>query len=109
MAPALTSTSAKPVAVDGPRRAVSAPAPTIALEVVQIADAYLSLKTLAAYSGLSIRRLRGYLTTGASPLPFYRIGGRILVRRSDYDGWAGQFRRDAVAIDALVDDILQDL
>jgi hypothetical protein len=99
-----------PTLINDPRRPMVASAPAaIALGVVQIADAYLSLKTLASYSGLSVRRLRGYLTDRAWPLPFYRIGGRILVRRSDYDVWAAQFRRDAVAVDALVDDIMQGL
>ena len=73
------------------------------------ADAYLPLRALSTYSGLSVRRLRGYLTDRRWPLPFYRIGGKILVRRSDYDGWAAQFRRDPVAIDAIVDDIMQGL
>jgi hypothetical protein len=45
----------------------------------------------------------------ARPLPFYRIGGKILVRRSDFDAWAAQFRRDLVAIDAMADDIVQGL
>src|SRR5206468_4380096 len=68
MAPTLTSPSAKPRAITGPRRSVVAPAPAaIALGVAQIADAYLSLKTLATYSGLSLRRLRGYLTDRAWP------------------------------------------
>lgn len=74
-----------------------------------VADAYFSLRTLSSYSGLSVRRLRSYLTDRTWPLPFYRIGGKILVRRSDFDTWAAQFRRDAVAIDALADDILQGL
>jgi hypothetical protein len=26
-------------------------------------------------------------------LPCYRIGGKILVRRSEYDGWAGRYRQ----------------
>jgi hypothetical protein len=73
------------------------------------ADRYFPLKALASYSGLSVRRLRSYLTDRAWPLPFYRIGGKILVRRSDFDAWAAQFRRDSVAIDALADDIMQSL
>ncbi len=81
----------------------------LTLGVVQVTDAYFSLKTLASYSGLSVRRLRSCLADRVRPLPFYRIGGKILVRRSDFDVWAAQFRRDPVAIDALVDDVLQGL
>jgi hypothetical protein len=56
-------------------------------------DPYLSLRALAAYSGLSVRTLRGYL--GLSPdqaLPCYRAGGKILVRRSEFDAWMEQYR-----------------
>ena len=77
--------------------------------VVQVSDVYFSLKTLSNYAGLSVRRLRSYLTDRTWPLPFYRIGGRILIRRSDYDAWAAHFRRDPAAVDALVDDIMQGL
>jgi hypothetical protein len=92
---------------EGERHAVQSGA--FPLAVVQVSDAYFSLKTLAGYSGLSVRRLRGYLTDRTWPLPSYRIGGKILVRRSDYDIWAAQFRRDPAAVDALVDDIMQEL
>ena len=84
-------------------------APAAVTLSVRISDAYFSLKTLASYSGLSVRRLRGYLTDRKWPLPFFRIGGKILVRKSDFDGWAAQFRRDATGVDALVDDVLRDL
>jgi hypothetical protein len=67
------------------------------------------LKTLSTYAGLSVRRLRAYLKDRAYPLPCYRIGGKILVRRSDFDAWAAQFRRDAESVDAIVDEIAQGL
>ena len=56
-------------------------------------DPYLSLRALADYSGLSIRRLRDLLDDPGRPLPCYRIGGKILVRRSEYDTWASTYRR----------------
>ena len=55
-------------------------------------DRYLSIRALAEYSGLSVRRLRDYLVDGAAPIPHYRIGGKILVRRSEYDAWTVRFR-----------------
>ena len=60
---------------------------------------------------MSVRRLRDYLHDPARPLPHYRAGGKILVRRSEFDAWAGQFRvtPSAVGVDALVDDVLQAL
>jgi len=56
-------------------------------------DPFLSLKALASYASLSVRKLRDCLNDAAHPLPCYRIGGKILVRRSDYDAWAAKFRQ----------------
>jgi hypothetical protein len=77
--------------------------------VVQVTDAYFSLKALSTYSGLSVRRLRSCLTARAWPLPYYRFGGKICVRRSDFDAWAARFRRDAAGVDAIADDIVKGL
>lgn len=69
-------------------------------------DAYLSLKMLARYSGLSVRTLRSHLTNGHRPLPSYRIGGKVLVRQSEFDAWATQFRvvRQTIDISAMADE-----
>ena len=50
-------------------------------------DPYLSLRGLADYSGLSVRKLRDLINDPAHPLPCYRVGGKLLVRRSEYDAW----------------------
>ncbi len=69
-------------------------------------DPYLSLKALSAYAGLSIRTLRMALTDPVHPLPHYRPGGgKILVRRSDFDRWMTKFRQESPDLDALVSEI----
>ena len=55
-------------------------------------DPFLSLKALAAYSGLGVRTLRAYLSDITHPLPCYRVGGKILIRRSEFDGWISKYR-----------------
>ena len=73
-------------------------------------DPFLSLRALATYSGLGVRTLRGYLADPAHPLPHYRIGGKIVVRRSEYDAWAAQFK--AVrnqSVEQVVAEVLADL
>lgn len=55
-------------------------------------DPYLSLRALSQYAGLSMRTLRGHLDSLDNPLPCYRVGGRVLVRRSEFDGWLAQFK-----------------
>jgi hypothetical protein len=55
-------------------------------------DPFLSLRALATYSGLGVRTLRTYLSDIAHPLPCYRVGGKILVRRSEFDTWMAPHR-----------------
>lgn len=76
-----------------------------------VGDAYFSLKTLSIYSGLSVRTLRGCLSDAVHPLANYRVGGKILVRRSEFDAWVRHFKRTChdVPIDALVDDVISGL
>jgi len=73
-------------------------------------DPYLSLKALSAYSGISTRKLRDLLTDPGHPLPHYRIGGKILVRRSEYDTWAGRYRRlGDPDIDRILADVVREV
>lgn len=85
-------------------------APDHEVAVVRGQDAYLPLTALATYAGLSVRKLREYLVHPAFPLPSYRIGGKLLVRRSDFDAWAQHFRTAPPAIvEALASDVLRTL
>ena len=71
-------------------------------------DGYLPLKALAGYSGLSVRTLRGYLAHPSRALPHYRVGGKLLVRRSEFDAWIAAFKAtDAGTLDALVADLMR--
>jgi excisionase family DNA binding protein len=70
-------------------------------------DPFLGLRALAAYSGLSVRTLRTLLTRD---LPHYRIGTKVLVRRSDFDAWMARYRRvGRPDVAGLVDEVLRDL
>ncbi len=55
-------------------------------------DPWLPLRALAGYSGLSVRTLRDYINAPLRALPCYRIGGKVLVRRGEFDGWMAQHR-----------------
>ena len=73
-------------------------------------DPFLSLRALATYSGMSVRTLRGHLEDPHYPLPCYRVGGKILVRRSEFDTWMARHRQVGRAnIDQLVANVLKDL
>jgi Helix-turn-helix domain len=72
-------------------------------------DPFLPLRALSAYSGISVRKLREYLDDPAHPLPSYRVGGKILVRRSEFDVWITQYRRTRTDVAQVVDDVLRGL
>ena len=74
------------------------------------ADPYLSLRALADYSGCSVRWLRDRLTDPHHPLAHYRVEGKLLVRRSDFDHWIAQYRRVGdPQIERVVADVLREL
>ena len=80
------------------------------LSALTYSDRYFSLKALARYSGLSLRTLRNHLKHRSRPLPCYRVGGRILVRQSEFDLWVLQFRvQQDGDLDGLVDAVLEGL
>ena len=62
--------------------------------IVSIAlDPFLSLKALAAYSSLSTSTLEDWVNLPPTEaLPCYRLPGKILVRRSEFDAWIERFR-----------------
>jgi Helix-turn-helix domain len=71
-------------------------------------DPYLPLRDLSGYSGLGVRTLRGYLVHASHPLPHYRMAGKILVKRSEFDRWMQEYRREVPScVDAIVDDVLK--
>lgn len=91
-----------------PRTASEAPQSRRELAVPD--DGYLSLQTLTRYAGLSVRTLRGYLHDPVTPLPHYRVRGKILVKRSDYDAWLLRFRRcQPASLDTMVNEVLDAL
>jgi excisionase family DNA binding protein len=58
------------------------------------ADPFLPLAALAQYSGLSkTGLLRAINGPPDRALPCYRVGNKILVRRSEFDRWIEAFRQ----------------
>jgi len=68
----------------------------------------LTIRQLVSYSTLSERTLRGYLKRRVQPLPHYRVEKKILIRRSEFDGWLANFRRadGGDGINNMVEEIL---
>jgi hypothetical protein len=73
-------------------------------------DPFLGLAQLARYSSLSVRKLREYLHDPSHPLPHFRVGGKVLVRISEFDRWMTAYRgRTDTRVSAIVDDVLRTL
>src|SRR5262245_3122589 len=73
-------------------------------------DPFFDLRALSAYSSISVRKLRDLLEDPRNPLPSYKVDGKLLVRRSEFDGWiAGHRRRGRADVDRIVKDVLRDL
>ncbi len=55
-------------------------------------------------------RLRTYLSQSIRPLPHYRPGGKILVKRSEFDDWIARFKAAEYSKgDAILAELLTDL
>jgi len=76
------------------REALQARGPIVERVVVSTTlDPLLSLKALAVYSSIAPRALRQYLELAPEDaLPCYRLPGKILVRRSEFDAWIARYR-----------------
>lgn len=81
------------------------------LQLTSPADPYLSLRALAAYSGCSVRWLRDRLVDAHHALPCFRLpGGKVLVKRNDFDAWMAQYRQVGRAdVERVVSDVLNGL
>jgi hypothetical protein len=68
---------------------------------------YFDLRALAAYSCCSVRWLRDRLIDRNCPLPYYRVGGKVLVKRDEFDTWIRRFRIESQAgdLDRIVESI----
>ena len=53
---------------------------------------YFDLQALALYSCCSVRWLRDRLVDQVRPLPYYRVEGKILVKREEFDAWLSASR-----------------
>jgi hypothetical protein len=73
-------------------------------------DPFLDLRALSSYASLSVRKLRDLLDDPERPLPCYQVGGKLLVRRSEFDLWISAYRsRGRADVGEIVSDVLRDL
>ena len=56
----------------------------------KIKDQYFDLRGLSVYSALAVGTLRDHIKSG--DLPCFKVKGKILVKRSEFDTWIEGYR-----------------
>ncbi len=77
---------------------------------VRMTSEWLGLRRLSEYADVSERTLRGWIHLGVNPLPAFRIGGKILVGRQEFDSWLRRHRiipAESVDVNAIVKEIVE--
>ncbi|SRR6266542_1855508 len=64
---------------------------------------YLSRKALALYAGVSLRTVANWLADHVRPLPSYRFGDRVVIKRTDFEIWALGHRQVGSTLEAKID------
>jgi excisionase family DNA binding protein len=76
----------------------------------KIGTEWLGLRQVTQYADVSERTVRAWIHAPVDPLPAVRVGGKILVRRSELDLWLGRHRVTAletIDVDGIVREALQ--
>ena len=68
-------------------------------------DCWCDLTALSKHGCIGKTTLRTLIKTGE--LPAYRAGGKILVRKSDFDAWLTKRRIQPVDLNKLVDEVME--
>ena len=75
------------------------------IELSNIEDKYFDLRCLSDYSSLSIPCLRDHIKEDL--LPAYKVKGKILIKRSEFDAWIKGFK--VKDMNQVADEILEGL
>jgi excisionase family DNA binding protein len=73
-------------------------------------DRWLDLRRLREYVAVSERTLRSWIHSPVDPLPAARVGAKILVRRSEFDGWLQRHKikpLETVDVNGIVREVLE--
>lgn len=70
---------------------------------------WLDLKALTQYACVSERTLREWVHREADALPAVQVGGKILVRRAEFDRWLEDHRVKHVDVNSIVDKLVTEV
>jgi len=66
---------------------------------------FIDLKGLSKKLSLSPRTLRGWVTDSVSPLPTYRLGGKLLFNWKEVQRWIENFKIKPIGVHEIISDI----
>ena len=75
-------------------------------EPIAFNDQYFDLRGLSAYSAIAVGTIRDHIK--ARGLPHFKLAGKILVKRSEFDTWVEKFRLTK-NLNHIVDDVMDSL
>jgi excisionase family DNA binding protein len=70
---------------------------------------WLDLRSVQQYATISERTLRAWIHHLIEPLPAVRVGGKVLVRRSDFDNWLRKHSIKNADVSEIVEKILAEV
>ena len=68
---------------------------------------WLDLGVLTEYAAVSDRTARSWIRATTDPLPASRVGGKILVRRTDFDSWLEKHRVKQIDLGCIVSEVVE--
>ena len=76
------------------------------MATIGLKDQYFDLEGLSTYSALKVPTLREYIKE--RKLPAFKVKGKLLIRKSEFDSWLEKFRvKDK--IEDIVNEVMGDL
>jgi excisionase family DNA binding protein len=75
---------------------------------IVLKDQYFDLQGLSMYSSICVSTLRDHIKK--NKLPAFTVGGKTLVKRSEFDKWVNRFRLNRKQDpDAIADEVVSSL
>jgi hypothetical protein len=69
-------------------------------------DRYFDLPRLSEYSCLGVGTIRDYIRCG---LPCFKLKGKVLVKRTEFDTWIEQFRYGNKSVEDIANEVIESL
>jgi excisionase family DNA binding protein len=77
-------------------------------EIQLVTEGYFTVTQAASYLSMSERTVRSLLTDVVNPIPYFKKGRLIRIRRTELDRWIETYRAvNLFNIDEVVDDVLR--